>query len=341
MGIKVGLIGAGSIAQGHLNALQQNKNVDEISIADTNEAAIKRAQQAFPKAKKAYADYREMLKDLSIKAVDICVPHWLHHRLAIDSLKAGKDVICEKPIAMTLKEADDMIGTAKKLGRRLFIEMNQRFMPYHKETKKLLDSGAIGKPFLVVYCVTGNCINEMNDPNYWKASWEKAGGGVMIDTGYHVIYTMLHFFGRPIAVTGTARKLLVKPANKADDNTAVIFEFENNVLGSAALSYTVTSDGWMETRNIYGTDGSIHIKDTSTDQLTLIKANQPKVIPTEQPVDVHPHSYSLMCAVNHFVDCIITGKECEVKPEEAKDALKVALAIYESSNKGKRILLKW
>jgi len=339
MGIKVGLIGAGSIAQGHLNTLQANRDVDEIYIADTSDIARQNAQKNFPKVKKVFVDYREMLKDESIRMADVCTPHYLHHQIVFDSLKAGKDVLVEKPIAMTLKEADHMINTARKLGRRLFVEMNQRFMPYHIEAKKLIENGAIGRPFLAVFNIMGNTFDTMNNPNHWKGSWEKAGGGAMIDTGYHAIYMMLHFLGKPKAVTGVAKRLLVQPENKADDNTVAILEFDNKILGTIAISYTIFSEAWMEMRHIYGTEGSLHIKDEPLEPLILVKENRSQVIETGQPKDIHPHPYSLKCAVDYYIDCIISGRESEVTLEEARDTLAVALAIYESSRKGKRITL--
>lgn len=333
MKLRVGLIGAGAIAHAHLRAYLSNSVVDEVLIADANEAVLQDVLKRYPRIKKTFKDYKQMIEDEPIDVVDICTPHYLHHPIAIYALKAGKDVICEKPIAMTLGEADDMINTAKEMGRRLFISMNQRFMPYHKKAKMLIEDGAIGRPFLAVFNIMGNEFERMNDPNSWKGSWDKAGGGAMIDTGYHAVYMMLHFLGKPKAITAVAKRLIVQPENKADDNTVAIFEFNDNALGTIAISYTVLSESWKEMRHIYGTEGSIHIRDDSPEPLILIKENK------QTAVEFGPLEDSIKLAIGHFLDCIINDKEPEVTAEEARDALEVCLAIYESSRKGQRVIL--
>jgi predicted dehydrogenase len=329
MRINIGIIGVGGIAHAHLLAYTQNSNIKEIYIADENEHALQYAQEKYPKIRKAYKDYKEMIEEAPIQLVDICTPHYLHYPMAIHSLKAGKDVVCEKPIAMNLKEADEMIETARKMGHWLFISMNQRFMPYHKKAKKMIDEGVIGRPFLAVFNIMGNEFSRMNDPHHWKGSWEKAGGGAMIDTGYHAIYMMLHFFGKPKAVTAVAKRLVVEPENKGDDNTVAILEFDEKVLGTIAISYTVLSEAWQEMRHIYGTEGCIHIKDDLNEPLVLVKENKPIV------VEIEPIEDSVKLALDHFIDCLLKDKEPEVKPEEARDALEVCLAIYEASKKEK------
>ncbi len=333
--MKIGLIGAGAIANAHLSAYSLNPHVEEIFVADPNQGACENAMRNFSKVKGAFSDYKELLeKDIAL--VDICVPHYLHYPLTIDALKAGKDVICEKPIAMTLEEADEMLGTAERMKRRLFIDMNQRFMPYHKKAKEMLGRGEIGKPFLAIFNITGNAFREMNDPHHWKGSWDKAGGGALFDTGYHAIYMMLHFFGKPRSVMASTRRLLVEWENKADDNSAVILNYDD-LLGTIVVSYTIFSEAWQEKRFIYGTEGSIHIQDEPLQPLILIKENQPQVIPTSQPPDVHPHPYSIKLALDHFIDCVVYNREPEVKAEEARDALALALAIYRSSIEGRRM----
>lgn len=335
MKMKVGVIGAGGISHGHVAAYTTNPRIESIYLADPDKNAINRFSERFPIARST-DNYEKFLEDNEIRLVDICTPPYLHHKMAIDCLKAGKDVICEKPISLTLEEADDMIETAVKLGRRLFIEMNQRFMPYHQKTKELLESGAIGKPFMAVFNIAGNELPRMSDPNNWKGTWDKAGGGAMADTGYHAVYVMQHFFGKPESVCSIAKRLVVPCEHKADDNMSAILDF-GNVLGTITVSYSVTSESWSEERHIYGTDGSIHITDTTTDPLILVKNNNREVIDSGQPKDMHPHPYSIKRCLDYYVDCILDDRESKVTAQEAKNALEVILAIYKSSENGKRI----
>ena len=335
--LKVGIIGSGSISHRHMEAYTQNPRVSSVAIADPSPRARTKFEERF-NVEYSTGDYHELLQDGSIGIVDICAPPYLHNPLALDSLKAGKDVICEKPIAMTLQEADEMIETAHRLGRRLFIEMNQRFMPYHQKAKELIESGVIGKPFMATFNIAGNTLGVMNNPNHWKGTWDKAGGGAMCDTGYHAVYVMEHFFGKTRSVCAVAKRLVVPHENKADDNTAAILEFDD-VLGNITVSYSVTSESWSEDRHIYGTEGSIHISDVSIDPLTLVKNNEPEVIDVHHPSDIHPHAFSVKRCLDRYVDCVLDDKESEVKAEEARDALEVTLAIYKSSDTGKKIEL--
>ncbi len=334
--MNIGIIGMGGIASPHLSAYSLNRKVGGIYITDVSERALRDAQDKYPKVRGTFQDYRQLIEEAPIEIVDICTPHYLHYPMVMEALRAGKDVICEKPIAMTLEEADEMIDTARKRGRRLFIMMNQRFMPYHKEAKRLINEGAIGRPFLAIFHIMGNEFIRMNDPNHWKGSWDKAGGGAMFDTGYHAVYMMLYFFGKPQAVTAVAKRLIVEPENKGDDNTVAILEFDNNVLGTIAVSYTVLSESWKETRHIYGTEGSIHIRDEVSEPLILVKDDNPF------PIDIEFGSFedSIKRALDHFIDCLSDGKEAEVRAEEARDALEVCLAIYEASRRGEKVIIK-
>lgn len=335
--IKVGIIGTGSISHRHMEAYRQNPRVQSVSIADPSQQAREKFSGRFS-IESSTDDYKKLLQEDSIGLIDICAPPYLHHQIAIDSLKAGKDVICEKPIAMTLEEADDMIETAQKLGRRLFIDMNQRFMPYHQKAKQLIDSGAIGKPFMAIFNIAGNELSTMSNLNHWKGTWDKAGGGALCDTGYHAIYVMQHFFGKAKSISAVAKRIVVPHESKADDNTSAILDF-GDVLGTITVSYSVTSEAWSEQRHIYGTEGSLHIADTSVDPLVIMRDNNSKVVEVNHPHDIHPHAFSVKRCLDHCIDCILDDKVPEMDPKEARDALEVVLAIYKSSEQGKRILV--
>jgi len=127
--------------------------------------------------------------------------------------------------------------------------------------------------------------------------------------------------------------LIVEPDNKADDNSVAILEFDDRALGTIAISYTILSESWKELRHIYGTEGSIHIRDDSPEPLILIKKNEPMAI------ECGPMEDSIRCALDHFLDCLVNDKEPEVTAEEARDALEVCLAIYESSRRGEKVTL--
>ena len=114
--------------------------------------------------------------------------------------------------------------------------------------------------------MAGNELAPLSNPDHWKGIWDRAGGGFMIDTGYHAFYLLLYLFGLPNAVTGCARRLVVQAPNKADDNAVCILEYEN-IIATGVGSYSVASEGWSETRTLYGTEGSLHIQDSPVEPL--------------------------------------------------------------------------
>ena len=312
--------------------------IDEVAaarVAEVSPEARERIGQQ-PKVAGVVEDYRALLDDPSIDLIDVCLPHYLHAPTAIEALEAGKAVICEKPIAMTVEEADAMIAAAEAASRPLYVALNQRFMPHHIRAKELLDEGAIGKPFLAIFNIIGCELGTMNNPDHWKGSWDKAGGGAYIDTGMHATYMLHHFLGQPTAVTAVMKRFVVTAEDKADDNAAVIFEFPG-ALANLAITYAAKDHRWEEYRNIFGTEGSLHMTDYSLPRLRLVKAQKEAPVAIEEPESIWHHSVA--AGLRHFVQCYITGGPPVVSAEEARDALRTALAAYQSSREGRRVEL--
>lgn len=334
--MKIGIIGAGGISHAHLTGYAESELVDVICIADPNETAKKIVSERF-NIEKTVSNYEELLDDKTIDIIDICLPHYLHRPVAVAAMESGKDVICEKPIATTLEDADAMIEASKRLGKRLYISHNQLFMPANAKAKTMLEEGRIGKPFLAIFNIIGNEFARMNDAKSWKGTWDKAGGGALIDTGMHAVYVIQSFFGEPQAVTAVTRRLLVELEDKADDNSVVCLEFENGVLGNIVVTYTALAHPWDERRNVYGTEGSLHIADSGENPLTFVGQNGREAVPVEKHEQYNPHLLSIVRSVNHFLDCLVNDQEFATTPEEGRSALQTILAAYSSARKGEKI----
>jgi len=337
--MKIGVIGAGAVSRVHINAYSKRQDVQIAGIADLNEKAAKALADKY-EVPQITVDYHHFLEDKSIQVVDICLPHFLHHQVTLEAFEAGKDVILEKPISMTIEEADDMITTAEKKGRRFFVALNQRFLPAHQRAKELLSNGEIGKPFFCLAVCIGDEMPRMDDPTSWKGTWDKAGGGAMADTGTHFIDLMHYFFGLPNAVTATMKRLVVTAENKADDCSTVTLEFPDNFMAEVVVTYAATSDIWSEKKDIYGLNGSIHICNEAEKPLFIVKD---KGSPQYLEVEHNPvwWEYSVGRGVNHFVDCILQDKEPIVRPEEAKLTLQTILSAYRASKEGRRLELNY
>lgn len=310
-------------------------HADAVVLADTSQERLRAMTDEWGIIKETVTDYRELLNDDSIDVIDCCLPHYLHYPVVMDALRAGKHAIVEKPIAMTVEQGQEMIAEAKARGKKLFVSLNQRMFPAHLKAKELLDEGLVGTPFLGIANIIGNEFRNMNNPDHWKGSWEKAGGGALIDTGFHAVYMMQHFLGEAHAVTARTRRLVVKPDNKADDNSCVIMDCPKNVTVNIVVTYTALAHPWTEQRHIFGTEGSIHIYDGEDEPLVLVRDQAAGPIKVARPLNVN--WYSIARCLDHFLDCIVNDKQPDIKPEEAVSALRTILAAYESDKKGQRV----
>ena len=144
MKVKVGIIGCGKIAQvRHIPEYVSNPDVCLYGLFDIN---MERAAELAEKyGCKAYASYEDLLADPEIDAVSVCVANNAHAEISIAAMKAGKHVLCEKPMAVTLEECEEMVKTAKETGKYLMIGQNQRLAKAHRKAKQLIAEGAIGK----------------------------------------------------------------------------------------------------------------------------------------------------------------------------------------------------
>ncbi len=138
--LKIGIIGCGSIAKHrHMPEYHASSGAVIAAVCDINEGRAKGFADLYEA--KAYTDYRELLDDTDIDAVSVCTPNYLHAPISVAALNAGKHVLCEKPMATSMEEAQDMIEAAHKNGKKLMIAHNQRFVPSHKKAKELIARG--------------------------------------------------------------------------------------------------------------------------------------------------------------------------------------------------------
>ncbi len=337
MALKVGLVGAGEIARPHMAAFVRNPHVEEVRVADPSAAARTRLSDEFGIIKQAVADYEKLLADETIDLIDICTPHHLHHPIALAAFKAGKHVITEKPIAMTLKQADEMIAAAKRAKKRLFVALWQRMFPAHIEAKKIIEAGEIGPPFLGLANIVADEFDPMNDPNNWQGDWKKAGGGALINTGYHAVYMLQHFLGPARAVTAMTKRLRLEPKHKADDTSVVALEMSDKVMASLVVTCCATGDRRSESRQIIGPKGSLLIRDDPEDEAPLIAVVEGELIPVKvhNPLSINP--YGIRETINHFIECILRNKAPEITAAEARAALATVLAAYRSEREGRRV----
>lgn len=183
--------------------------------------------KAAPYNTRAFATLDEALADPTVEAVYVGTPVFLHAAQTIQSLRAGKHVLCEKPMAMNEAEARTMLGAAEQSGKMFGVAYYRRFYPKVLRAKQLLDAGAIGKPVLAE--LTNHMWFDGTGERSWLVDPSKAGGGPLFDIASHRIDVLNFLFGKPLRATGQLSNVVHQYA--VEDNATVMIEYENGVRG--------------------------------------------------------------------------------------------------------------
>jgi predicted dehydrogenase len=318
--VRIGLIGAGGIAGAHVEGYLRNPDVITFAaVADpVRESAEKRAEAA---GAAIYADYRVMLAEADIDAVDICLPHHLHKDAIVAAARAGKHILCEKPLCLTPEEAAEVSAAVEEAGVTLMCAHNQLFLPAVARAKELIESGAIGRVYEVR--TTDSFFNDFDPANMgWRAHASTSGGGELIDTGYHPTYLLLHLAGgAPVEVTAmlaTHRLSFME----GEDSATVLVRFDNGVIGTVVTSWAYEPAPDTEKFSAVGELGSL-----TSDGTTLTLKRRGEATPTVIELEpVHQFGEEL----NHFARSILDGTRPLHTQKEGIEVLGIILGAYES-----------
>lgn len=232
--VNFAILGCGSISARHAERIQEVKGANLIAVCDIIPERAKALGEKY--SCEYYYKLEDMLKNPEIDFVDICTPCGLHAEHSIKSLEAGKNVLCEKPMAIFAKDALLMLDAAKKNKKSLFIVKQNRYNPPLKITRQLMEEGKLGQP---IGCVV-NMIWNRNEDYYKKAEWRgslKLAGGTLYNQASHFVDLMILFMGKPKSVYAFMEKN--KDNIEIEDSGSILSEFENGSFGS--LNYTVSA----------------------------------------------------------------------------------------------------
>ncbi|MDI6783036.1 MAG: Gfo/Idh/MocA family oxidoreductase [bacterium] len=325
MKVKIGIIGCGAIVQKvQLPKFKLCKEAEVVAVADNNEKLAKQVAAEFG-VPEHYADWQELIKRKDIDAVSIATPNYLHAPMSIAACNAKKHVLVEKPITVSMKDADEMIATAKKNKVYLMVEQVHRFIPHHETAHELLQSGIIGK-VTTIRGYFGHKGPEFWSPTgKWFFSKTEAVGGAMADLGIHAIDTIRYILGKEVKQVAAFVGALEKKI-EIEDNGVCIMQFDDGTFGTLAASWTYKPGSMQYT--FYGTKGTMWVG-------AGLKYDKPIVIETTEPVGILlpdiPAESKLGTPYQYFIDCIIKNEEPFVDGEEGAKSLEIILAAYQSS----------
>jgi predicted dehydrogenase len=318
--IKVGLIGGGGIVDAHIRGYRAYADLIEVTaVADViDETARRRAAEL---GAAAYTDFRRMILEADLDAVDICLPHHLHAEAIVSAAQAGKHILCEKPLCLTVEQANQVQQAVSTAGVTLMCAHNQLFLPAVSTAKQLLDQGLLGTVYEVR--ITDSFYNDFNPQNMgWRATAATSGGGELMDTGYHPTYLMLHLAGgSPIEATALLSRHRLRFMD-SEDSAQVLVRFDNGIVGHLVTSWAYDPPPGTERFSVVGQRGSLHSDGTS---LTVSLRGSDSQTYDLEAVD------TFVSEIGHFADCLRSGARPLHTEREGIAVLCLILAAYEGA----------
>ena len=339
--LKFGMIGVGKICQGcHLPAYDKLDDVKIVAICDINEDRLNEIGKRYPDAKR-YTDYREMIEDEELDAVDICTPNNIHSEAAVFALDHGLHVMCEKPDAVSVCEAEKMKNAAEKSGKTLMVMRNNRYRPSTKFLKQYIAEGKMGE----IYAGRCGWIRRRGIPGWggWFTDKKQAGGGPLIDLGVHIIDLSMYLMGnaKPVTVSGsTYCKFPHTSYSKMDveDLAMGFIRFDNGACLQIEFSWA---------SNIACDQMFVELRGTKAGSRMSGIDRKFEIYTEECGVNtcVHPDFDDYNCMphhegnIRHFIDVINGKAEPDFTPEQGLNMVKILEALYKSAELGHEITL--
>ena len=340
--VRVGLIGSQFISTIHAEALKTVGDAELFAVASPSENHARDFARAHS-IEHHGTDYRRMLEMDEIDMVVLGLPNDLHCQATVDAAAAGKHVVCEKPLAMNLGQADRMIEACRAAGVKLMYAEELCFAPKYVRLKKLLDDGALGRPTLVKQA-------EKHDgphaPHFWDVN--RSGGGVTMDMGCHAVEFFRWMLGKPKIESVWAQMSTQVHADKTDgdDNSLVVLEFDGGCIGLAEESWTKL--GGMDDRaELYGSQG-VAYADLLRGNSIVTYSSAGYDYAVEKSGTTAGWSFTIYEEIwnygfpqefAHFVDCVKNDRQPLETGEDGRAVLEAIFAAYQSAGTGRKVAL--
>jgi len=335
-----GIIGCGLISNWHADAILQIEGTQLSGATDVNEKA--RVAFASKYNIRAFNSVEELLASDDIDVVCICTPSGLHASFAVKAANAGKHIIVEKPMAITLKEADSVIEACEKNNVKAAVVSQLRFTNAISKLKDAVDEGLLGR------LVSGDVYmkfyrsHEYYDRGGWRGTWKMDGGGALMNQGIHSVDLIQYIMG-PVKTIFAHTRTLVRKI-EVEDTAAAVLEYENGALGVIQATTSIYP-GLPRRIEISGDKGTIIVEENSIVNWTIEGREVPediKICKAESTSASDPAAFGIeghVMQINDMVDAIINNRKPLVDQYDGKKPVEIILAIYESSRTGKIIQL--
>lgn len=334
------IVGCGRIALKHAEAI---KNLPEAKLVSVCDIIPEKAEQfATSYQAQMYVEFDEMLENPEIQVVNICTPNALHADMAVKAIEKGKHVMIEKPIAISLEDADRIIEAASRKGVKATAVHQNRFNAAIQKTRKALEGGMFGQMSHGVASIRWN----RNQAYYNQANWRgtiDAKDGVLMNQCIHNI-DLLNWMMGPV------KKVIGKTATRfrdieMEDVGTAILEFESGALGIIEGAGTIYPTNLEETLNLFGEKGTVCIGGIAVNKIENwrftedFKGEEEKVLAEQEDNPPTVYGYGHAAIIQDMIDAIKEDRNPYITLQDGKDAVAIVLAIYESSKTGLPVTL--
>ncbi len=346
MSLGFGIVGCGMIADFHARAIAETNGVQLVGCASQS---IQSAESFANRHDcQCFATLDQLLADERIHAVAICSPSGAHLEPAIAAAAAGKHVVVEKPLEVTLERCDRIIETCRQAGVVLSTIFQSRFYESSQLLKKAIDQGRFGTLALADAYVKWFRTQEYYDSGAWRGTWQLDGGGALMNQAIHNIDLLCWFVG-PVQSLTAKVATLAHERIEVEDTAVASLEFANGALGSIEAT-TAAYPGSLKRIEVYGSQGSAVIEDESIVNWQFAESddNDQRIIESLANKNVTGGGASDPAAIGHaaharqyadIAGAIQSGQAPLVDGPEARRSVEVVLAIYKASRSGATVTL--
>lgn len=339
--VRIGIIGSGSFGERHIEAIFQLKNAELVAICDTSESNLQNCSAKYG-IESVYTDYKELLKRADVDAVTLPLPDQVHRQIAVDALRAGKHVFCEKPMALNMEDCRAMIQAAKETGKKFMVGQVCRYAPGFILAKKLIDEGKIGDLFFV----ESEYAHDYTDVG-GEGGWRKAPDRhVMIGGGCHAVDLLRWIAGDPEEVFAYENHKVLTDWPTGDCVIALM-KFPNQINGKVFVSSGCKRRYTMRTV-LYGTKGTI-ITNNMDNYISLFKYEMadserhegihPENVEVKLPVSVNNHNVA--AEIEDFCKAILADEPIATNEFEGAATVAVCTSILESARTGEKVKVEY
>ena len=336
--IRIALIGCGRISQNHFDAIRKVEGLRLVAVCDDDAERATAAGTAL--GVPWFSDYRELMKDAAFDAVTICTPSGLHSAHGIIAARAGKHVITEKPMAITLEQADALVEACDSARVSLFVVKQNRLNPSVQLLKRAVDKGRFGRIYLANTTVRWQRPQAYYDAASWRGTWEFDGGAFMNQASHYVdlIQWLLGPVESVMAKTATQARRI-----EAEDSGVAVLKFRSGALGVIEVNVLTYPQNWEGSISIMGEFGSVKVGGTAVNKVERWEFadkdpdDAQVAASATDPKNVygfgHEGYYRNVLAVLNGV------AKAETDGRAGRKSLELILGIYESAKTGREVPL--